>query len=60
MWVKQLIMKTRTFYANDGEEEWVVFKSFNTEHHGTSNNTRTELAQLKKWSPLTNIRWMRH
>ena len=46
------------FYAtNDGEEEWVVFKTPNAGNtHGTSNNTRTELAQLKKWSPLTDAK----
>ena len=46
------------FYATiDDEEEWVVFKSPNAGNtHGTSNNTRTELAQLKKWSPLTNAK----
>ena len=43
------------FYtANDGNTEWVVFKTPNAgSTHGTSNNTRTELAQLKKWSPMT-------
>jgi len=42
------------FYtANDGED-WVVYKTPNAGNtHGTSNNTRTELAQLKKWSPMT-------
>ena len=46
------------FYAtSDGEEEWVVFKTPNAGNtHGTSNNTRTELAQLKKWSPLTDAK----
>ena len=46
------------FYTtNDGEEAWVVFKTPNAGNtHGTSNNTRTELAQLKKWSPLTNAK----
>ena len=39
------------FYAApNGQTNWVVFKSPNAGHtHGTSNNTRTELAQLKKW-----------
>lgn len=43
------------FYtANDAAGDWVVFKSPNAGNtHGTSNNTRTELAQLKKWSALT-------
>ena len=46
------------FYATaEGEEEWVVFKTPNAGNtHGTSNNTRTELAQLKKWSPLTDAK----
>ncbi len=42
------------FPKKEGEEQWVVFKSPNAGNtHGTSNNTRTELAQLKKWSPMT-------
>jgi len=43
------------FYsANDGEKNWVVFKTPNAgDTHGTSNNTRTELAQVKKWYPKT-------
>ncbi|WP_372652414.1 polysaccharide lyase family 7 protein [Draconibacterium sp.] len=43
------------FYtANDEQGNWVVFKSPNAgDTHGTSNNTRTELAQLKKWYPAT-------
>lgn len=46
------------FYAtNEGEKDWVVFKSPNAGNtHGTSNNTRTELAQLKKWSPMTGAK----
>ena len=42
------------FYTeNDGKADWVVFKTPNAGNtHGTSNNTRTELAQLKKWSPM--------
>ena len=43
------------FYTtNDGENDWVVFKAPNAgDTHGTSNNTRTELAQIKKWYPKT-------
>ena len=43
------------FYtANDGNSDWVVFKAPNGgDTHGTSNNTRTELAQVKKWYPKT-------
>ena len=41
------------FYTeNDGETDWVVYKTPNGgDTHGTSNNTRTELAQTKKWFP---------
>ncbi len=40
------------FYtATDEAGDWVVFKSPNAGNtHGTSNNIRTELAQLKKWN----------
>ncbi|WP_321373264.1 polysaccharide lyase family 7 protein [uncultured Draconibacterium sp.] len=43
------------FYTtNDDQGNWVVFKSPNAgDTHGTSNNTRTELAQLKKWYPVS-------
>lgn len=43
------------FYTvNDGETNWVVYKAPNAgDTHGTSNNTRTELAQTKKWYPKT-------
>ena len=42
------------FTTKDIAGDWVVFKSPNAGNtHGTSNNTRTELAQLKKWSPMT-------
>jgi hypothetical protein len=43
------------FYTvNEGGENWVVFKAPNGgDTHGTSNNTRTELAQTKKWFPKT-------
>ncbi len=46
------------FYTtNDGKTDWVVFKTPNAGNtHGTSNNTRTELAQLKKWSPMTDAK----
>jgi len=37
------------------DQQWVVFKTPNAgDTHGTSNNTRTELAQVKKWSPLSD------
>ncbi len=42
------------FTSKDETANWVVFKTPNAGNtHGTSNNTRTELAQLKKWSPMT-------
>jgi hypothetical protein len=43
------------FYTeNDGKSDWVVFKAPNAgSTHGTSNNTRTELGQIKKWYPET-------
>ncbi|MBU2945979.1 polysaccharide lyase family 7 protein [Zobellia uliginosa] len=43
------------FYTkNDGNSDWIVFKAPNGGNtHGTSNNTRTELAQIKKWYPKT-------
>lgn len=43
------------FYSeNENNEDWVVFKSPNGgSTHGSSNNTRTELAQSKKWTPMT-------
>ncbi len=46
------------FYsAGDERGDWVVFKTPNSgDTHGTSNNTRTELAQLKKWSPMTDAK----
>ncbi len=41
------------FTTKDGATNWVVFKTPNAGNtHGSSNNTRTELAQLKKWSPM--------
>lgn len=42
------------YVANDGKDDWVVFKAPNGGNtHGSSNNTRTELAQIKKWYPKT-------
>ncbi|MDC0177738.1 polysaccharide lyase family 7 protein [Polaribacter sp.] len=43
------------FYTEKGSNEnWVVFKAPNAgSTHGTSNNTRTELGQTKKWYPKT-------
>lgn len=44
------------FYStNEKGQNWVVYKAPNAgDTHGTSNNTRTELAQAKKWSAMTN------
>ena len=45
------------FTANDGNQDWVVYKTPNAGNtHGTSNNTRTELAQSKKWFPMTEAK----
>lgn len=46
------------FYTtNDGTTDWVIYKAPNSGNtHGTSNNTRTELAQTKKWFPMTNAK----
>lgn len=46
------------FYAtHDGKTNWVVYKTPNAGNtHGTSNNTRTELAQLNKWSPISDAK----
>lgn len=46
------------FYtSNENNEDWVVFKTPNAGNtHGTSNNTRTELAQLKKWLPTNDAK----
>ncbi|MEL6918631.1 MAG: polysaccharide lyase family 7 protein [Bacteroidota bacterium] len=51
--------ENRNFFytANDNKGDWVVFKTPNAGNtHGTSNNTRTELAQLKKWTPMTKAK----
>ena len=53
---KAIDFESKDFFytANGAEGDWVVFKTPNAGNtHGTSNNTRTELAQLKKWSPMT-------
>lgn len=45
------------FTRNDGNQDWVVYKTPNAGNtHGTSNNTRTELAQSKKWPPMTEAK----
>lgn len=42
------------YIETDDQGDWVVFKTPNAGNtHGTSNNTRTELAQTKKWYPKT-------
>ncbi|WP_299055064.1 polysaccharide lyase family 7 protein [uncultured Polaribacter sp.] len=46
--------KNYFYTTTDTQGDWVVFKSPNGgDTHGTSNNTRTELAQAKKWYPET-------
>ena len=45
------------FTSSDNHGDWVVFKTPNAGNtHGTSNNTRTELAQLKKWPAKTSAK----
>ncbi len=46
------------FYtAKDDQGDWIVYKAPNSgDTHGTSNNTRTELAQSKKWTPLMDAK----
>ncbi|MDA9977321.1 polysaccharide lyase family 7 protein [Polaribacter sp.] len=46
------------FYATTAQKkDWVVFKAPNGgDTHGTSNNTRTEMAQTKKWSALSDAK----
>jgi hypothetical protein len=45
------------FTAHDENGDWVVFKAPNAgDTHGTSNNTRTELAQKMKWYPTTDAK----
>jgi len=45
------------FTTNDDKNDWVVFKTPNAGNtHGTSNNTRTELAHLKKWTPMSEAK----
>ena len=46
------------FYTeNEGGTDWVVYKTPNAGNtHGTSNNARTELAQSKKWTAMTDAK----
>ena len=45
------------FTAKDGNTDWIVYKTPNAGNtHGTSNNTKTELAQLKKWSAMSEAK----
>ncbi|MFK7934111.1 MAG: polysaccharide lyase family 7 protein [Saprospiraceae bacterium] len=42
------------YVANDDAQNWIVYKTPNAGNtHGTSSNTRTELAQAKKWSAMS-------
>ena len=46
--------KEELFFAAD---DWVIYRAPNAGNtHGTSNNIRTELAQKKKWSPMTDAK----
>ena len=52
-----LIQKDFFYTTTEKEVNWVVFKAPNAgDTHGTSNNTRTELAQTQKWSPMTDAK----
>ena len=44
------------FYTtNEDGQDWVVYKTPNAGNtHGTSNNTRTELGQTRKWSAMSH------
>ncbi|MEO1260144.1 MAG: polysaccharide lyase family 7 protein [Bacteroidota bacterium] len=45
------------FTAKGNNQDWVVYKTPNAGNtHGTSNNTRTELAQSKKWPPMSEAK----
>ena len=45
------------FAAENKQDNWVVFKAPNSgDTHGTSNNTRTELAQRKKWYAMDDAK----
>ena len=45
------------FTAQDESSNWVVYKTPNGGNtHGTSNNTRTELAQSQKWSAMSDAK----
>jgi len=53
---KPLDFENKDFFytETDNTGDWVVFKAPNAgSTHGTSNNTRTELGQTKKWYPKT-------
>ncbi len=48
--------QNKDFFYTESDDfgDWIVFKTPNQgDTHGTSNNTRTELAQVKKWYPKT-------
>lgn len=54
---KDFEQKDFFYTANEGSQNWVVYKAPNAgDTHGTSNNTRTELAQTKKWFPKTEAK----
>jgi len=54
---KNFVHKDFFYCKNDGVRNWIIYKTPNAgDTHGTSNNCRTELAQLKKWSPMTHAK----
>ena len=53
----KLINKDFFYTAKEDNTNWVVYKTPNAGNtHGTSSNTRTELAQLKKWSAMSDAK----
>ena len=56
---KPLNFENKEFFyvKNDGTRNWVVYKTPNAgDTHGTSNNTRTELGQTRKWYPMSEAK----
>ena len=50
-----IVFENKDFFytTKESDQDWVVYKTPNAGNtHGTSNNTRTELAQTKKWSAM--------
>ena len=56
---KPINFENKDFFYTTKEagQDWVVYKTPNAgATHGSSSNTRTELAQTKKWSPLAEAK----